>query len=62
MIESVLLVIREGVYMRGIWGVYKNREEAEFALDRAKAYEDDDYHVLSIERAEIGVDSKIGYL
>ncbi len=51
--QVVYLVIRTGVYIRGIFGVYRDRGTAEQRLKEAKAREPDNYHDFEIVEAEL---------
>lgn len=43
---SIYLVIKHGVYIQGIFGVYDNYNLAKKALKEAQELESDDYHLF----------------
>lgn len=54
---KVWLVLRWGIYVQGIIGIYSSEQLAKEAAQRAKALEPDDYH--SFEVTECAVDSDL---
>lgn len=50
---KVYLVIKEGVYLQGIYGVYDTLIQAKEAQIVAKCEECDDYHTFDIIQADI---------
>ena len=55
----MFIVIRSGVYMQGIFGVYSCIENAEVAMKKAKSMEKDKYHEFEIE--EVWLDKQKYY-
>ncbi len=53
---SFWLVIRYGVYMQGIYGLYDSLELANIAMHKAKEAEEDDYHNFCIKECYINQD------
>ena len=50
---EIYLVIKRGVYIQGIFGVYNTRIKAEKAIKIAKKQENDDYHTFDIIQADM---------
>lgn len=50
---KLYIVVRHGVYMQGIYGVYDTHGKALVGAREAKSKERDDYHTFKIEEAEL---------
>ena len=50
---ELFVVVRTGVYDRGIVGVYDNKIDAINGFIEAKNYEDDEYHNFEIRKYEL---------
>jgi len=62
---NLFVVVRMGVYDRGIVGVYDNKIDAINGFIEAKNYEEDDYHNFEIRTYELNktIDfNNLGYL
>ena len=46
--EQVYVVVRNGVYMQGIGGIFTSDTAAMAAADKLKALEPDDYHTFAL--------------
>ena len=47
--SKLFVVVRYGVYMQGIGGVFISKAKAEAAVERLKAKEPDGYHTFKVE-------------
>lgn len=54
---QLFIVIKQGVYIQGIYGIYDNYADAEIALEEAEAKEPDNYHKFDIEERILNVRS-----
>lgn len=52
------VVIREGVYQQGVWGVYTTIEKAKKAAERAALLEIDNYHNFAVYRFAVNEDTQ----
>lgn len=50
---KLYMVIRSGIYMQGVVGIFSTHELADKAMCNAKAKEKDDYHGFDIEKIEV---------
>jgi len=55
---KVYVIVREGIYDRGIYGVYENIELAKKDLIEAKVLERDDYHTFRISEFTLNKNTK----
>lgn len=51
--KTMWIVVRRGVYMQGIVGVYSTNQKAQEALTEAKKLEPDKYHTFEINNVKI---------
>lgn len=58
---KIYVVIRRGVYLQGIVGVFDNEEKATSAMNLCKKHEPDNYHSFSIIETELNKLSLIEY-
>ena len=54
---KIYIVTRNGIYMQGVVGVYTSKVAANFAIARAKAMENDDYHVFKVDEVSLDRDA-----
>ena len=55
-VRDAYVLVRTGVYDRGIFGVYLNAADAYAAVERAQKFELDDYHSFEVREFKMGVD------
>ncbi len=57
---ELFIVVRTGIYMQGIVGVYTSDDAARLAAERARVAEPDDYHDFEVHPIKADDDAMIG--